>query len=218
MSVLIGTPAYGGMVHTDFVTSILPLGQLVDFTVMFMGNQSLITRARNEIFSYFVNQTDFDHLLFLDADIGIKPRYIRQMVDAKKPFMSAAVPLKGFDNNGNLVFNYGKVLSQNGVYASVDRIGTAVMLISRELAKSVKNYAIESGQVYYKNKLGREDNNRKSLDGEMYNVFDVVIDDGDYLSEDYYFCKLIRKLGYEVLVDATIPTRHNGNYVFTSEA
>ena len=51
-NIMIGTPAYGGMVHIDFVNSILPLQNTgVNFSVVFIGNQSLITRARNDIFS-----------------------------------------------------------------------------------------------------------------------------------------------------------------------
>ena len=67
-NILIGTPAYGGQVHTDYVKSILPLPSVgVNFNVAFVGNQSLITRARNEIFSMFVSNKPkaFSHLLFL---------------------------------------------------------------------------------------------------------------------------------------------------------
>ena len=74
-NILIGTPAYGGQVHTDYVKSILPLQSVgVNFNVAFVGNQSLITRARNEIFSIFVSEKakGFSHLLFLDADMGIE--------------------------------------------------------------------------------------------------------------------------------------------------
>ena len=48
--VLIGTPAYGGMVHTDYVDSLLQYATAhVPFAVMTIGNESLITRARNAI-------------------------------------------------------------------------------------------------------------------------------------------------------------------------
>ena len=96
-NILIGTPAYGGQVHTDYVKSILPLPSVgVNFNVAFVGNQSLITRARNEIFSMFVsNKTKaFSHLLFLDADMGIDHRHVRKMLDYQLPFIGAAVPLK----------------------------------------------------------------------------------------------------------------------------
>ena len=59
-------------------------------------------------------------------------------------------------------------------------------------------------------------NVRQETSGEFYNVFDVGVFDDDYLSEDFYFCRLVRELGHQVYVDVSIPTRHNGNYVFTS--
>ena len=144
-NILIGTPAYGGQVHTDYVKSILPLPSVgVHFNVAFVGNQSLITRARNEIFSIFVSEKAkaFSHLLFLDADMGIDHRHVRKMLDYQLPFIGAAVPLKGFKETGDLHFNTGKELDQleNGLI-EYDMVGTAVMMISRELALNVANKA-----------------------------------------------------------------------------
>ena len=140
-NILIGTPAYGGQVHTDYVKSILPLQSVgVNFNTIFVGNQSLITRARNEIFSMFVSEKakGFSHLLFLDADMGIDHRHVRKMLDYQLPFIGAAVPLKGFKETGDLHFNTGKELSrsENGLI-EYDKVGTAVMMISRDLAEDV---------------------------------------------------------------------------------
>lgn len=47
---------------------------------------------------------------------------------------------------------------------------------------------------------------------EIYDVFQVGIDKelNTYLSEDYWFCRLVRQLGYKVYVDMSISTVHNG--------
>jgi hypothetical protein len=51
---LIGTPAYSGLAHIDFVNSILGFQRAgLAFDLMCIGNESLITRARNKIISYF---------------------------------------------------------------------------------------------------------------------------------------------------------------------
>ena len=53
---MIATPAYGGMVHLDYTLSLLELrGAGIDFTLVGMGNESLITRARNALISSFHN-------------------------------------------------------------------------------------------------------------------------------------------------------------------
>ena len=221
-NILIGTPAYGGQVHTDYVRSILPLPSVgVNFNTVFIGNQSLITRARNEIFSLFVSEkaSMFSHLLFLDADIGIDHRHVRKMLDYQLPFIGAAVPLKGFKETGDLCFNTGNELSrsENGLI-EYDKVGTAVMMISRDLALKVTEKAREDSLVYgEKGMEAKRDGWRidSGLD-VTYDVFKVGVYDGEYLSEDFFFCRYLREMGYKILVDPSIPTRHNGNYVFAS--
>ena len=220
--ILIGTPAYGGQVHTDYVKSILPLPSMgVNFNTIFVGNQSLITRARNEIFSMFVSERAerFSHLLFLDADIGIDHRHVRKMLDYQLPFIGAAVPLKGFKETGNLHFNTGEELSrfENGLI-EYDKVGTAVMLINRELALKVAEKSVEDGFIYggYGIEVKRDGWRIDSGIDVTYDVFKVGVYDGEYLSEDFFFCRYLREMGYKILVDPSIPTRHNGNYVFAS--
>ena len=155
-NIMIGTPAYGGMVHIDFVNSILPLQNTgVNFSVVFIGNQSLITRARNDIFSLFVSDMgeSFSHLLFLDADMGVRPEHIKQLLEHDKPLIAMGVPLKGFREDGGLFFNVGEVLEQeDNNLVSVDKVGTAVMAIRRDLALELKEWAIQNDRVYYKKK------------------------------------------------------------------
>ena len=69
-NVMIGTPAYAGMVHMDYVSSLLEFKQNgILFSLMSIGNESLITRARNTILSAFHVRPEFTHLLFLDGDV-----------------------------------------------------------------------------------------------------------------------------------------------------
>ena len=51
--------------------------------------------------------------------------------------------------------------------------------------------------------------------GVQYDVFKTGVTDGEYDSEDYYVCRQLRELGFEINVDTTVQNRHNGNYVFT---
>jgi hypothetical protein len=47
-----------------------------------------------------------------------------------------------------------------------------------------------------------------------YAFFDCVVEDGHYLSEDWYFCSEWKKLGGEVWADITMPLTHSGFHVF----
>jgi hypothetical protein len=44
----------------------------------------------------------------------------------------------------------------------------------------------------------------------QYDVFRVGVVDGEYLSEDFWVCRTLRKLGYAIHVDPTIVIRHHG--------
>jgi hypothetical protein len=48
----------------------------------------------------------------------------------------------------------------------------------------------------------------------QYDVFQVGVENGVYLSEDYYVCHKLRKLGYKIKALSNVPVKHNGNYTF----
>ena len=51
---MIGTPAYNGYLHTEYLHSVLSFKSMgIDFSVQTIGNESLITRARNTILTKF---------------------------------------------------------------------------------------------------------------------------------------------------------------------
>lgn len=75
----IATPMYGGMCTGQYMRSMCELTaycQLhqIHMQTYFIYNESLITRARNELADYFLNQTDCTHLMFIDSDIGFNAK------------------------------------------------------------------------------------------------------------------------------------------------
>jgi len=215
-NVFIATPAYGGMVHTDYVESILPLpANGVEYACGFLGNSSLITEARNELMSIFLteNFSAFTHLLFLDADVGIPAASIRRLLDHKKDIIAAPIAKKGLNPNGKSFYSVENCLEEceNGL-AKVDHVATGVMLVSRKAAEAAKEWAVKNNHIYYTK--SDEMLNRQNFGGLRYNLFQTCVKDERYISEDFFFCDLVRDLGYDVYVDTAIRTRHNGNYVF----
>ncbi len=66
INLFVGTPAYNSMVHTDYMHSLISYYEAkIPFTIMTLGNESLITRGRNTCLSYFYSMAGFTHLLFL---------------------------------------------------------------------------------------------------------------------------------------------------------
>jgi len=209
VKLLIGTPAYNSLVHTDYLHSIISYTQIKDvqFSVLTLGNESLITRARNKIFSVFV-KSEFDYLLFLDADIMFPATELIKLFSHNKDLIGAPVRLK--DPN-RVVFNFGKILDDSQKpLLEVDRIGNAIMLISKKLALDVVNYCEESGDYYYNNPNYSRGDEVLSDKDKVYDVFKVGVKNNEYLSEDYWFCALARELGHKIFIDVSCQTIHNG--------
>ena len=69
INILVGIPCYGSMVFSTFTNSLLQLQDLltkcnIQVQYYFLGGESLIPRARNNIISYFNHHRQFTHLLF----------------------------------------------------------------------------------------------------------------------------------------------------------
>lgn len=130
---------------------------------------------------------------------------------------------------GKFVFNLDKessVVKENKkllVYEPTEvlEIGTGYMLIKREvferMDKEIKNLK------YRPDHIGQD-----NFDGQRYisAYFDTVIDTKDsitgggtdrYLSEDYMFCQMWRKIGGKVFLCPWMKTKHVGTYAFTGD-
>jgi hypothetical protein len=212
INLFIGTPAYNSMVHTDYMHSLISYYEYkIPFSIMTVGNESLITRGRNTVMSYFYRTVNFSHLLYLDADIYLHAEELLRLISHKKDVIGAPVNLKGFDAQGNPVSNVGKILEEceDGLL-KVEKVGTAILMLSRNAVDALVEEAKSSGDVYKPNPHTRG----QAASFNMYDVFKTGVFEGEYDSEDYYVCRVLRKLGFDIYVDPTVQNRHSGMYVF----
>ena len=98
--IYLGMPMYGGMLCEATLHGLLEVQQWsmakdVGLRFQSMGNESLITRARNTIVSMMMDDKDFvaTHLLFIDADIGFSWRNIERLLCADKDIVCGAIIL-----------------------------------------------------------------------------------------------------------------------------
>lgn len=239
----VGVPMYGGMLTEATLHGILAMQQWVltqniQMKLQTMGNESLITRARNTIVSMFLDDTNFvgTHLLFVDADIGFNMENIERLIRADKDIVCGIYPrkcvhwdqvIKAVKSNPdiseeevaykalgyNLNFeNPQHVKLENG-FAQVMEAATGMMLIKRDVFKKMKKAYPE--RQY---KTDQIINGGRFSSNNCYDFFGVgklPWDKEDrYLSEDYYFSRLWSKIGGKIWADLASPLTHHGNMHF----
>jgi hypothetical protein len=206
-NLMIGTPAYGGMMHSDYVNELLRYQRAgIRFGLTTIGNESLITRARNTVLAEFVVRPEFTHLLFLDADVLLPAEGLQRLLAHGRDVIGAPVPLKGRRSDGSRLFNLGRACGEDGELLLCERIGTAALLLSRRAVDALVEDARRDGRVYRRGFTGRGD-----LRAPVhYDVFRVGVSGDEYLSEDYWVCDALRRLGFAVHVDPSVVTQHSG--------
>jgi len=234
--ICIATPMYGGNAKSAYVTSVSDLifelaraGWSV--TQMHIGNESLITRARNSLVHNFMNNMpDHSALLFVDADHGFVAKDVVKMIESGKDLIGGIYPMKGINweavrkaamlGKKNLELYSGSfalnLLDEPQEFKTdepfkVRDVGTGLMFISRKVFEELKPHCA----TYVANGLGRD----VELGDVVTEYFKTEIDNESgqdiLLSEDYYFCKKWRDLGNDVWAAPWVRMTHIGDYTFS---
>ena len=93
-----GIPCYGGQItepcFTSFLRFILMASKSgLQWSLDTMVNESLVTRARNNLMAKMMTNTAATHFMFIDADIRFQPESIFMMLAADKLPIGPTVPL-----------------------------------------------------------------------------------------------------------------------------
>ncbi len=96
------TPHYGGMCHVTYMRSLMKtqdrLRELgVELNIEFCNNDSLVSRARNNLVARAMSNTNMTHMLFIDNDITWDPDSILKLLLAEKPVVGGIYPLKHYN-------------------------------------------------------------------------------------------------------------------------
>ncbi len=99
LKIIIGTPCYGGLLHSGYFQSVCEL--CVNFTkigipfeLCTIGSESLIPRARNGIVAKFMGDREATHLMFIDADITFPWFSIVKLILMDKELSGGCYPKK----------------------------------------------------------------------------------------------------------------------------
>ena len=204
-------PCYGGMVSEPTMTSFLRFILLasrvgLNWSMDTMVNESLVTRARNNLMAKAMKNTSATHFMFIDADIRFQAESIFQMVSADKDVIGGLYPKKALPIN--YVINLKPETQIQGDVFTVDTMGTGFLMFKRHVYEKLM---AAHPECKYVDDVGLG----KDYEPYMYSIFDCKIDErGHYLSEDWLFCRRWSALGGTIWAHAKVLLNHTGHYEF----
>jgi hypothetical protein len=192
---------------------------------------SLITRARNKLVKSFLEQKEYTHLFFIDADIIFEPQQFIRVLLFDKPITTAPYPIKhelpiekgdaSFGWCMNFPFFRSGMRDNHKGFKKVNYAGTGFMCIERKVFEQIiKKYPEIKYKTDVRAKIDDKRETQEVMGNEEYAFFDCgiqgkgVLEDKEntqrYLSEDYYFCALWNQCGGEIWTDLTSTLKHIG--------
>lgn len=240
----VAAPMYGGQCAGMFTRSMLDLSAMcaahgIPLQVYFLFNESLVQRARNYCVDEFM-RSGATHLMFIDSDIGFDPRDVLTLLAisednsefdviggpyAKKTIswekIKAAVDKGAADEDpnvlerfvGDFVFNPKAGTTEVPINRPVEvrELGTGFMMIRR---KTFEDYEKAFPHKSYKPDHVRTEHFDGSREIMAYFDCEIEPDTKRYLSEDYFFCYNVQKMGGKVWLCPWMKLNHVGSYVF----
>ena len=243
--IFIATPCYGGQIGEPYFRSMMRLAILcskydIPYTVSTLANESLVTRGRNTLTSFFMENKQATHLFFIDADIEFNPEDLLRMVAYDKDIIVGAYPKKAVNwdsiisaarrdeaetaqtiegHSSNYVVNFDFMTDEDGNRTpQVQIVDNLVKLKDAGTGfMCIKKEVIQKMMdAHPEMKYVNDINVDAKFEPFMYALFDTVIDPESrrYLSEDYMFCRTWQNMGGEVYLDPRTALNHVGHYTF----
>jgi hypothetical protein len=201
--VAIGMPVYDGRVDVlsaqQMHMGMYSTGSCVNKIIYEMGD-SHVARARNKVATRFLKQKDCDYLMWIDSDIRFDVRLINKLREREVPVIGGVYLKKKLPYEAVLNTKIG----EDGDLLKVKEVGTGFLMIHRDVLTAIK----EAEPEHEYDPSADEDNE------DYYDWFRSGVVNRRWLSEDYYFCHLARKYGFDIFVEPSIVVGHVGKMEF----
>lgn len=225
----IAIPCLNNVIHSQVCKSLIELKSHMDFHIETISFDSLIPRARDYLVHLFLQKKECDKILFIDSDIVFSASDVIKLYNDSNEIVCGGYPKKKLDP----ALIRSRVLENsddpNEILKQVSRLAINVNLNSRfnpesnylELTDAptgflmchrnvfdtlMKNDAVE---YYY------SDIQAYSTATKIGNFFNISVENGRLLSEDYWFSRLCQNNGFVILMHLKIYLKHIGNYIYS---
>tara|TARA_B100000902_G_scaffold372646_1_gene399833 strand:- start:170 stop:1018 length:849 start_codon:yes stop_codon:yes gene_type:complete len=243
--VVILTPCYGSVCFVNYVFCIIKTKEVfkyydIPLKIEFCKNDSLVTRARNNLVAKAMSDVNVTHLMFIDNDITWDPVNIIKLIIANKPIVGGIYPLKKYNweklandpeyikkmiekkNNSRVknIMDDDLLVQYSLLNYNLNHIGNSIKIENnltevRHVATGfmmIKRGVIEKMSEAFPHTKYTDDVNylEEHENKYAYALFDCGVEDGHYLSEDWLFCNRWKKIGGKVYIDVSINLSHTG--------
>ena len=238
INLVVATPCFGGQVSSIYAGSIFQLQRAlrsisnIELKVLMRDGDALITRARANLMTQFLDDPAATHFLFVDADIGFEPKQVFRLIESGADVVAAVYPIKRVNwdkarraiqtdrpDVASAALDYVLEIDDPDHVAVVNGItrlryaGTGFLMIRRHVFERMCA-AYASLQFFREHSFD-------ALAGSpnRFALFECMIDpaSGTYLSEDFAFCKRWTDLGGEIWADLESRLDHVGPSVFRGD-
>lgn len=169
-----------------------------------------IARSRNNSAWKFLNHPEKpEFMLFLDNDIEIHPKDVDRLLAHNLPLVCGMYPKKSAELCWVFSGLPGEKVNPETKLLKVAKAGTGVMLIRRDLLElMVAKFVTDNPKttILYSNDPSPGDT--------RYDFFPMHAEDGEYKSEDWFFCDRARECGVDVMMDVTVQAQHLGYIMY----
>jgi hypothetical protein len=234
---VVATPCFGGQVSSIYASSIFQLQRVlrsksnVQLKVLLRDGDALITRARANLMTMFLDDPTATHFLFVDADIGFEPDQVFRLIESGADVVAGVYPIKRVNwekaqraietkrtNLPSASLDYVLELNDpdhvavvNG-FTRVRYAGTGFLMIRRHVFEKMCAHPDYASLQFVR------EHSLDALAGSpnRFALFECMIDPktGTYLSEDFAFCKRWTDIGGEIWADLESHLDHVGPAVF----
>jgi hypothetical protein len=236
-------PCYGNMANINFTSCLMNTLSLLNQCkipnkIIFCKNDSLITRARNNLIAKAMIDKEMTHMLFIDNDITWAPKDVINLLFSDKPVIGGIYPRKNYRWD---------LLNEETIKKIIDTKNSIPFLSDISDENIVRSLMVDYNVNYLQNTIEVKDHlievrhiptgfmmiqrhtiekmidNYPSLkyiddvgylqgdeNDYAYALFNSVVCDQHLLSEDWYFCKQWTDMGGTIHADITINLNHSG--------
>tara|TARA_R110000796_G_scaffold112702_1_gene224342 strand:- start:16180 stop:16941 length:762 start_codon:yes stop_codon:yes gene_type:complete len=212
--VLIATPTMDGKLEAYYVDSLLNtlvLGAAKGYDIkhLFVGYDSLLPRARNDLVKAAIDN-DFDELLFIDADMVWNPEWVIQLLETGLDYVGGTARKKNDDTYDFAMKITPDLLNQKFLKDQKDIL--EVQVVGTGFLKLSKNVLKKIGEISQDYTNGPE----KARANKMY--FETSINDkGELIGEDATLCDKWREVGGTCYLHTKMTCGHIGPKMFTGD-